>query len=223
MYVLDDTRGFIHSLKSQVRHSIGSNEVSLLSYMLTNKGKVLSKHELMNEVWLKRGVVVETSSLMQSISRCRRGFEDKAGELIRTERGVGYEFTGSVERIDNLEQVLPPVAQIGECKPSDIDCSEDSQKRDAKMNWKSGTLLSCVILSVLAAGFFSNQQGYNVGVHSDYTLTKYEQCSYIPSGSHEVQLYAQPKVYKFDQISLLVDHQGRSFSFNNESQAVKCE
>ncbi|TFH89952.1 winged helix-turn-helix domain-containing protein [Vibrio ouci] len=222
-HVLDETGGFIHSLKSNIRHPVGVNELSLLSYMFTNQGQVLSKHELMNEVWHKRGIVVESSSLLHSISTCRRGLEDKAGEVIRTERGVGYEFTGSVRKITSISEVIGPKEPIVET-PS---VRELEHKAEVRTKWNAGhvqvmKLFSILVLAILV-GFVGAKYFYNSPLFIGYKVTSYKQCSYMPNQQGEKVYYQNPTLYLFEKLSLLVDSDGRSVSFNTGSEAVNCE
>jgi len=222
-HVLDETDGFIHSLKSNIRHPVGVNELSLLSYMFTNQGQVLSKHELMHEVWHKRGIVVESSSLLHSISTCRRGLEDKAGEVIRTERGVGYEFTGSVKKIASISEVTEPLEPIIETSP--VRESENNVESKAKLS--AGhiqviKLFSILILATLA-GFVGTKSFYKSALFIGYKATSYKQCSYMPNQQGEKVFYQNPTLYQFEKLSLLVDSDGRSLSFNRGSEVVNCE
>ncbi|KOO16611.1 transcriptional regulator [Vibrio xuii] len=222
-HVLDETGGFIHSLKSNIRHPVGVNELSLLSYMFTNQGQVLSKHELMHEVWHKRGIVVESSSLLHSISTCRRGLEDKAGEVIRTERGVGYEFTGSVKKIASISEVTVPLEPIIETPP--VRELENNVESKATLSARHIQVIKLFIILILAiiVGFGAAKYFYNSELFIGYKVTRYKQCSYMPNQQGEKVFYQKPTLYKFEKLSLLVDSDGRSVSFNTGSEVVNCE
>ncbi|WP_117232830.1 winged helix-turn-helix domain-containing protein [Vibrio maerlii] len=140
-YVVDNQSGFIQSLSSNIRHSVGMNEILLLNYMMKHRGKVLSKQELMDEVWHKRGMMVENGSLLHSISSCRRGLEDRSGEIISTVRGVGYEFTGDVRHINSLAEVRTESSVTEESAPIDRSYRSSLLVEEVKAN-----------LAVIAAG-----------------------------------------------------------------------
>lgn len=223
-HILDDTGGYIQSLESQIRHPIGINEISLLTYMFTHKGKVLSKHELMEEVWHKRGIVVESSSLLHSISSCRRGLEDRSGEIIRTERGVGYEFIGEVKKIACLSEVAPSKHE-----------SSTPEQKNASQNDKLGRLstpnvgpsfcykAALVFVAAIVIGFVGTTLAKELLISSQYTAKNYSQCWYEPTNNGERIYYQNPMVYQFDELSLMLDEQGRSVSFSNQSGVVNCE
>jgi DNA-binding winged helix-turn-helix (wHTH) protein/Flp pilus assembly protein TadD len=69
----------------------------VLLYFARNPGKVLSKEELLENVW--PDAHVDEASLRQSISVLRRALEDRPGEsgYILTVPGRGYQFTSTVE------------------------------------------------------------------------------------------------------------------------------
>ena len=223
-HILDDTGGYIQSLKSQIRHPIGINEISLLTYMFSHKGKVLSKHELMEEVWHKRGIVVESSSLLHSISSCRRGLEDRSGEIIRTERGVGYEFIGTVKKITCLSEV-----KVSQNEPlaSEQKKTPQADKQRKLSPPKVGSSISYKAASVFAAaiviGFFGTMLAKELLISSQYVAKTYNQCWYEPTNNGERIYYQNPTVYQFDELSLMLDEQGRSVSFSNQSGVVNCE
>ncbi|MFM2590143.1 transcriptional regulator [Vibrio sp. TBV020] len=222
-HVLDEASGFIHSLKSQIRHPIGINEISLLSYMFTNSGKVLSKQELMDEVWLKRGIIVESSSLLHSISSCRRGLEDKAAEVIRTERGVGYEFTGSVKRIECMSEVIaePTVDKVEEpiqLLEADLEAKVEPVNRSIPYIKVLGICIAAMFVS-----FVVTKQLRGSALISGYQKTTYDQCTYTPNSTGESVFYQSPALYQFEKLTLLVDKDGRSVSFSNDSEVVDCE
>lgn len=222
-HVLDENSSYIHSLKSHIRHPIGVNELSLLNYMFANQGQVLSKHELMHEVWHKRGIVVESSSLLHSISTCRRGLEDKAGEVIRTERGIGYEFTGSVKKITSISEVTEPLEPVIETPP--IKELETKVEVTAQLNAGHVRVIKALGILILAifVGYVGASHFYKSPLIIGYKVTSYKQCSYMPQQQGEKVFYQNPTLYQFEKLSLLVDSTGRSVSFDTGSGVVNCE
>ncbi|MDC5840398.1 winged helix-turn-helix domain-containing protein [Vibrio europaeus] len=223
-HILDDTGGYIQSLKSQIRHPIGINEISLLTYMFSHKGKVLSKHELMEEVWHKRGIVVESSSLLHSISSCRRGLEDRSGEIIRTERGVGYEFIGTVKKITCLSEVKvsqnePLATEQKKTPQTDKQRKLSPPKVGSSISYKAASVFAAAIVT----GFFGTMLAKELLISSQYVAKTYNQCWYEPTNNGERIYYQNPTVYQFDELSLMLDEQGRSVSFSNQSGVVNCE
>jgi DNA-binding winged helix-turn-helix (wHTH) protein len=64
----------------------------VLLYLVQNPGKVLTRKELLNNVWAD--TFVDENSLVQSISALRRALEEKPGDnnYIVTLPGRGYQF-----------------------------------------------------------------------------------------------------------------------------------
>ena len=72
--------------------------LELLLYLVENRGRLVTKDELLAEVW--GGQVVTESSLARSVSLARDVLDDREGEeLIRTVFGRGYRFSEDVEEI----------------------------------------------------------------------------------------------------------------------------
>lgn len=223
-HVVDRTAGYIQSLTSHVRHPIGINEISLLNYMFSHQGKILSKQELMEEIWHKRGIVVESSSLLHSISSCRRGLEDRTGEVIRTERGVGYEFTGAVEQIDALPKpvLVEEEAASVECDKGTL-MSEPSRWVNLRFDSMLGIKLALVCTLAMVVGFIATQWTEKLFTANKYDKASFSQCWYQPNGDGNKLYYHNPTLYKFEQLTLLIDERGRSVSFSNQSGVMTCE
>jgi two-component system response regulator ResD len=68
-------------------------EADLLSYFIRNSGRVISRHELIREVW-KTDYVGDTRTLSVHVRWLRTKIEDdpNAPRFLRTVRGVGYRF-----------------------------------------------------------------------------------------------------------------------------------
>lgn len=220
-HLFDADQGFIQSLNTHVRHPIGINEITLLNYMIERQGETLTKDEIMHEVWLKRGIVVESSSLLHCVSNCRRALEDKATLLIRTVRGVGYEF---VAEIKPFQQWL--TAQEGQVEPvnSEIEHLEEVASKPASqsMSLKQCVLLTAVV-SVSAVFSYVLVENLHSPLHTtSYEQRRYSQCTFSPTTQQANIQYQDVTVYQFDDLSLLVSGDGRSLSFANESNGVHC-
>jgi two-component system alkaline phosphatase synthesis response regulator PhoP len=70
-------------------------EFSLLHYLVRNKGRVVHRNEILDNVW-GNDVYVDARTVDKHISLLRRKFEDDAQDpkYILGVRGVGYKFTG---------------------------------------------------------------------------------------------------------------------------------
>jgi len=85
--------------RHQVRRSgreidLTATEFRLLQYLLTNAGHVVSRQQILSNVW---GYPFEgnTGVVDNYISFLRRKLDDRSGELLRTVRGVGYSLRAS--------------------------------------------------------------------------------------------------------------------------------
>lgn len=69
---------------------LSKNEMKILIYLLDNKGKVVSRDELMNYLW-DNEEFVDDNTLTVNINRVRKKLEENGlTEVIRTRRGQGY-------------------------------------------------------------------------------------------------------------------------------------
>ena len=77
-----------------------------LIYLVKNPGRVISKDELMNEIW--PGTAVEENNLSQNISALRRLLGEKPGEhrFIDTVAGRGFRFVGDVKAVGSEPRVV---------------------------------------------------------------------------------------------------------------------
>jgi len=75
---------------------LNSRAFDVLLYFVQNPGKVLTREELLKNVWAES--FVDENSLAQSISALRRAFEEKPGDnnYIVTLPGRGYQFVSPV-------------------------------------------------------------------------------------------------------------------------------
>src|SRR5579863_5671728 len=86
----------------------------VLLYLVQNPGKVVSRDELLKNVW--PDTFVDENSLAQSISALRRALEEKPGDnsYVVTLPGRGYQFVVPVQALaPELLAVVPDVTSSG--------------------------------------------------------------------------------------------------------------
>ncbi len=67
-------------------------EFDLLEYLMINRGKIISKEELLEHVW-EKGIYIFSNTVEVHIRNIRVRFEKVVGRnIIRTSRGFGYEI-----------------------------------------------------------------------------------------------------------------------------------
>ncbi|CEI72843.1 MULTISPECIES: response regulator transcription factor [Romboutsia] len=81
--------------KGTVKSSIGSleiskNDIKILSYLIKNKEKIVTREELMNYMW-NSDLYVDDNTLSVNINRLRKKLEEIGlKDYIETRRGLGY-------------------------------------------------------------------------------------------------------------------------------------
>ena len=78
--------------------TLGQRALDILMVLVSRHGQLVTKNELMNEVW--PGVIVEENNLQVHISALRKALGDEKGErrFLVTVPGRGYRFVHAVER-----------------------------------------------------------------------------------------------------------------------------
>ncbi len=86
----------------------------VLVYLVQNPGRVLSRDELLKNVW--PDTFVDENSLAQSVSALRRALEEKPGDnsYIVTLPGRGYQFVSQVKVLASENLRLSPGGVVGE-------------------------------------------------------------------------------------------------------------
>jgi two-component system OmpR family response regulator len=69
--------------------ALSPTEFRLLRYLMLNRGRVLSKHQILEHVW-DYGFAGDPTAVETYISYLRRKLNDRAARLVRTVRGFGY-------------------------------------------------------------------------------------------------------------------------------------
>ena len=72
--------------------SLNAKEYHLLKYFAENKGKVLTKKQIYQEVWQDE-YIYDDNTIMVHISHLRAKIDDESNHHIETLIGIGYRFT----------------------------------------------------------------------------------------------------------------------------------
>src|SRR5687768_15357094 len=89
----------------------------VLQFLIENGGKVVSKDELLGNVW--NGNFVEESNLPVHISKLRRSLDEtRDNRFIETVQGVGYRFVAPVDKV-SIEEWLKGRSTTGSTVRSD--------------------------------------------------------------------------------------------------------
>jgi TolB-like protein len=91
-YTLDLTRGCVRNTNGEIE--LRPKSFELLSYLVANAGRLISKDELVNAVW--PDVIVTDDSLAQCVSDVRRALKDLDRQIIKTVPRRGYVFAAPV-------------------------------------------------------------------------------------------------------------------------------
>ena len=85
---LDLSRGIIKAFDNTLE--ISKNELKILSYLIKNKEKIVSRDSLMNYMW-NSDIYIDDNTLSVNINRLRKKLEEIGLEdYIETKRGLGY-------------------------------------------------------------------------------------------------------------------------------------
>ncbi|PON19234.1 hypothetical protein C2W62_03800 [Candidatus Entotheonella serta] len=81
-----------------------------LAYLVQQHGRVVSKEELLDQLWADQ--YVSEGALMYCISEARKAIGDsgRTQRLIKTIHGRGYSFIAAVQRAEALDSAPPPDA-----------------------------------------------------------------------------------------------------------------
>lgn len=89
-YELREKEGIL--LIEGVEVPLVAKEFRLMSYLMNNKGKILSKKQIYNAVW-EDEYVYDDNTITTTLSRLRSKVETKERKCIQTIRGLGYKFS----------------------------------------------------------------------------------------------------------------------------------
>ena len=65
-------------------------EYKILLNLISNKNKLITREEILNDIWDIAGNFVNDNTLTVYIKRIREKIGDKEGKIIETVRGLGY-------------------------------------------------------------------------------------------------------------------------------------
>src|SRR5580693_6036941 len=90
--------------REEVSVTLNRRAFDVLLYLVQNPGKVVSRDELLKNVW--PDTFVDENSLAQSISALRRALEEKPGDnnFIVTLPGRGYQFVSPVQVVTSEKE-----------------------------------------------------------------------------------------------------------------------
>ena len=82
---------------------LGLNESRLLAVFISSNGEVVTREQILEEVWNQRGLVVDETSVNQTVSLLRKFLGDnvKDQKIIKTVTKMGYKLTAGI----NVESV----------------------------------------------------------------------------------------------------------------------
>ncbi|MEZ8103010.1 winged helix-turn-helix domain-containing protein [Vibrio bivalvicida] len=209
-YILNALTGTLEERDSGIKVALGSNEVALLQFMIEHPNKPLSKAQLLDEVWYKKGVVVEESSLLHTVSTCRKALEDRSGEIITTVRGVGYQFNGHVESYQPKEIESPIIKR-------------ESSADEPKQLKRNNTVYLIAFTLSAAIGFLAYTLFSSPWVEADYQESRYVGCVIPQPGKDEPMVMNNVRAFTSENQTILVDQDGRSISFIPSDVEVDCE
>ncbi len=87
-YTLDPSTLTFKSDKNKI--SLSKNEMKTLQVLISNRGRVISRNELMNELW-DSDVFIDDNTLTVNINRLRNKLKsNNIEDIIKTKKGVGY-------------------------------------------------------------------------------------------------------------------------------------
>ena len=109
-YVLDPERRELTRGSEAI--AVGSQVFDLLLYLMQNREHVVSKDELLDEVW--NGRIVSESTLTSHINAARRAIGDSGQEqrLIRTVARKGFRFVGDVREVRSSDDFSSQKAEL---------------------------------------------------------------------------------------------------------------
>lgn len=106
-FTLDVTRGCLFYGEQDIKLRRKSFEV--LTYLVQNNGRLITKSELIEAVWVKTAVTDD--SLVQCLKDIRHALRDEAQHIIKTVHGRGYIL--DTEVVDGGSDSLPEFAKDG--------------------------------------------------------------------------------------------------------------
>ncbi|MGF1755863.1 winged helix-turn-helix domain-containing protein [Vibrio makurazakiensis] len=198
--------GEIQHLKTGRTYPIGSNESELLKYFMDHPNEVLSRQVLIEKVWISKGIYVEDGSLMQTISLCRKALEDRTGEIIVTERGKGYRFSGDVTEGLKLEVQ----------KEQEVIIEQNNSPK------KNSIYLPIIFFLSVAISYFGISTVQENNNKESVLQTYYLSCT-VEADELTFKTLYNVTAYEYKDKKLIIDNEGKSLSFPSNFEGVSCE
>ncbi|MCJ8304654.1 winged helix-turn-helix domain-containing protein [Shewanella sp.] len=161
---------------------LGLNESRLFSLLISHRGDVISREQILEEVWLKRGLVVDETSVNQTVSLLRKVLDDNVREqaYIKTVTKMGYMLTPGIE-----------ITEISE--DAKADSSERFYRKSAVIK-TIGAIFSGVLLA-LSLSSFLNEHAPEMAVQP-YTDIKLDNVDLITYKDANVSKELSPLIEK---------------------------
>lgn len=125
--------------------------IDLLMYFAQHPGEVLSRDELIDNIWMRN--IVTSHVVTQSISELRKSLRDGAdsnAEYIITVPKRGYQLTATVTWLDDTESPLDATPQVtptsAQPAASVVESAPTSAKSAQKRHWYSSFWTQCAFL-----------------------------------------------------------------------------
>src|SRR5689334_9153541 len=96
-FTLDPGRGTLLTAKQEVK--LRPKVYEALLYILENRGRLIAKEELIQELW--PDAFVTEDSLVQCMVELRRALDDREQDIVKTVPRRGYVFTATVTTEEN--------------------------------------------------------------------------------------------------------------------------
>jgi len=75
-------------------HALSVREGEFLRYLIANRGRCISRDEILLRVWRVDPRQTDTRTVDVHVSSLRQKLRDTAGKVLKTQRGKGYELAG---------------------------------------------------------------------------------------------------------------------------------
>ena len=162
--------------KNGVELDVEPQVFDLITYLVTNPERVISRDELLKNIW--NGRIVSDSSISTRINQARNvlGDDGRKQNLIKTVHNKGFRFVGDMEIIDttlasstsvnhtDLESMATPAASE---MPSGADAMHAHMPKNKSM-FRGLSLFGLGVLATLGAqaviGALSNSKGPNIDI-----------------------------------------------------------
>jgi len=88
-------RANLRARADEITREITAREVDLLSVLLREKGRIVSRRSLLQEIWgMSNADEVQTRTVDMHIAKLRKKIDGEGESIIETVRGAGYRFNG---------------------------------------------------------------------------------------------------------------------------------